>query len=92
MQKMIRPVRPTSLLAFAEVLENLGERQVQVLKAIDQIEPCNNLMISEHLNLPINSVTPRVYELKNMGLVKEFKVDKCPYTGRTTIFLVRVKK
>jgi len=52
----------TSLLAYAEVLENLNERQIQVLKAIDKIEPCNNLMISKYSGLPINSVTPRTNE------------------------------
>jgi len=29
-------VQKTSLLAYAEVLENLGERQMQVLKAIEE--------------------------------------------------------
>jgi predicted transcriptional regulator len=85
-------MKETSLLAYAEVLENLNERQIQVLKAIDKIEPCNNLMISKYLNLPINSITPRTNELFKKRLIKENKKDKCPITKRTTIFYERIKK
>jgi DNA-binding MarR family transcriptional regulator len=82
----------TSLLAYAEVLENLNERQIQVLKAIDKIEPCNNLMISKYSGLPINSVTPRTNELNKKGLIREFKKGICPITKRTTIFYERIRK
>lgn len=88
----LQGLRTTSLLAYYEALENLGTRQLEVLKAIDKIEPCNNLMISQYTKLSINSVTPRVYELKKKGLIKESKIDICPITGRKTIFYVRVKK
>lgn len=88
----LQGLRTTSLLAYYEALENLGTRQLEVLKAIDKIEPCNNLMISKYTGLPINSVTPRVHELKKKGLIKELKVDLCPITQRKTIFYVRVKK
>lgn len=88
----LQGLRTTSLLAYYEALENLGARQLEVLKAINEIEPCNNLMISKYTGLPINSVTPRVYELKKKGLIKELKIDICPITGRKTIFYVRVKK
>lgn len=85
-------VQKTSLLAYAEVLENLGERQMQVLKAIEELVICNNLMISKHLNLPINSVTPRVRELRGKRLVREFKKGECPITGKMTMFWTRIKK
>jgi len=88
----LQGLRTTSLLAFVEVLGNLGQRQLQVLKTIDEIEPCNNLMISNRLNLPINSITPRVHELKRKGLIKEEKIDVCPFTRRKTVFYVRVRK
>lgn len=88
----LQGLRTTSLLAYYEALENLGTRQLEILKAINEIEPCNNLMISQYTKLPINSVTPRVYELKKKGLIKELKIDICPITGRKTIFYVRVKK
>jgi predicted transcriptional regulator len=85
-------MRETSILAYAEVLENLSERQLQVLKAIDKIEPTNNLMISKYLNLPINTITPRTNELNKKGLIKEFKKGICPITKRTTIFYERIRK
>jgi len=88
----LQGLRTTSLLAYAEALENLGARQKQILKTIDKIEPCNNLMISRYTGLPINSVTPRVYELKRKGLIKELKVGECPITKRRTLFYVRVRK
>ena len=85
-------IQLTSLMAFADVLENLGERQLQVLKTIDKIEPCNNLMISDYLNLPINSITPRVKELRGKRLVIKSHVGKCPITNRPTIFWRRIRK
>jgi len=88
----LQGLRTTSLLAYAKALENLGERQMQVLVVIDKLEPCNNLMISNSSGLPINTVTPRVNELKKKGLIKEDKIDVCPFTGRKTIFYKRVKK
>ena len=79
-------VTETSLLAYGEVLENLGERQAMVYNTIKNLKEANNLMISKHLNLPINSITPRVVELRALKLVGVAKEDKCPITNRKTIF------
>jgi len=91
-ETMLQPVRPTSLLAFADALEHIGLRQRQVLIAIDSLEPCNNFQISQHLNLPINVITPRCQELRKMGLVKESHIGIDSTTKRKTIFFVRIKK
>lgn len=88
----LQKVRGTSLLAYVEVLEDLGNRQMEVLKAIDRLEPCNNLMISRDLNLPINCITGRSNELKKKGLIKEDHLGICPITKRKTIFFIRVRK
>lgn len=85
-------IQLTSLMAFAEVLENLGERQLQVLKALNEIEPANNLMISNYLNLPINSICPRVKELRGKRLVIKSHIEKCPITSRATIFWRRIRR
>ena len=45
--KQIKPSRATSLFAFAEILENLGERQLEVFKAIDKIETCCDFDIAD---------------------------------------------
>lgn len=84
-------MRVTSLLAFSEVLENIGTRQMQIFKCIKEIEPCSNLQISKYLCLPINSCVPRCLELRKMGLVVMDRVDKCEYTGRKVTYW-RVKR
>jgi len=78
-------VRPTSLLAYAEVLEDLGERQIKVYKTIREFGSggCNNKMISKKLKLPINSITGRVNELRKMGIVLHYKKDICPISLET---------
>ena len=84
-------MRATSLTAFADILENIGERQMQVLKAFRKIQPASNLMISKYLGLPINSITPRVKELREYGIVIQDKVDTCEFTKRKVTYW-RIKK
>lgn len=87
----IKPVRETSLLAYEHALETLGERQLQVLLAIDKIGPCCDFDIAENLNKPINTITPRRNELEKLKLIKESHKGKSP-TGRQAIFWKRIKK
>lgn len=88
----IHPVRQTSLLAYVNALENLGQKQFTVLKAIDSLGVCNDKQIADYLNWPINRITPRRLELRKMGLIKEIDVRKDSDTGRKTIFYGRIKK
>ena len=74
------------MISFYEVLNNLGERQLQILKAIKKLQPCNNLQISKFLSLPINSVTPRCLELRTKGIVRLHHTSACPVTGRSSRF------
>ena len=85
-------MRDTSILAYYSVLESLGERQMEVLKAIDKIAPCSDLDISEYLGKPINTITPRRNELVYMGMVKESYTDISKQTGRRVIFWERIKR
>ena len=78
--------KPTSLLAYSEILEDLGWRQRQVYEVIRRLKSCNNLTISRELNLPINSITPRVKELRDFGVVRQHRKDNCEETGRLVIF------
>ena len=64
-------LRNTSLFAYVEILENLGERQLEVLKTIDMLKSCCDFQIAEHLEKPINTITPRRNELLHMNLIKE---------------------
>lgn len=79
-------VTETSLLAYAEVLQNLGERQVIVYRALLDLKKASNTMISEHLDIPINCITPRVNELRKKKVVMKAKKDVCPITGKTVYF------
>lgn len=86
MTKKMYNIRETSLLAYANVLENLGERQRVVYKAILDLQEANNTMLSEHLNIPINCVTPRVNELRKRGVVRQAFKGICPITKKMTLF------
>ena len=83
---MKQKVKDTSLQAYAEVLENLGERQLEVYKALYDLKEANNTMISNHLHLSINNICPRINELRSYGIVRQSKKDICPYTKKLTIF------
>lgn len=63
-------VRETSLLSyFGEVVQNLGNRQETVFSLLSVRGPMSNAEIAEQLGWPINSVTPRVNELRKLGRV-----------------------
>ena len=79
-------IQQTSLEAFKEVRQNLGERQKQVYECLKLIQPATNFMISRNLNIPINSVTPRVKELRDKKLVGVDFVDADLFTGRKAIY------
>lgn len=65
-------VSETSLLSYYSFDEiDLGARQDVVAKALKQHGPMSNKQISVTLNWPINCITPRVKELREMGMVAE---------------------
>ncbi len=78
-------IQQTSLESYNK-LTDLNLRQKEVLDALKQLGEANNLMISKKVELPINMVTPRVFELRGKGLIEESYKDKCPVTKKTTIF------
>ncbi len=86
MSKKKHKIKITSLLSYADVLENLGDRQTEVYRTILKLRSCNSTMISQHLKLPINCVVPRVNELRKYSIVMEDKKARCPYTKKLTIF------
>lgn len=79
-------IQQTSLFSYVSIKPGLGERQRQVLEALKVLGEANNLMIAKKLGLPINMVTPRVFELRKMGAIVESYRDFCPYTKHMTIF------
>ncbi len=84
-------IQQTSLEAYEEVRKNLGTKQTMVYNALKEMKEANNQMISVFLNIPINSVTPRVKELREKRLVGVAFVGPDLNTGRQTIYWRVVK-
>ena len=64
-------IQQTSLLAYREIVDGkLGRNQKLVLEALEEIAPASNKQIAAHMNWPINSVTPRMLELRGQKLNK----------------------
>lgn len=79
-------IQQTSLESYKEVMENLGERQIEVYQALKRMGQATNAMISRYLILPINCITPRIFELRKLGFVAISRIDFCQVTGRKAIY------
>lgn len=79
-------LQQTSLEAWNNIQHGMGQRQLQVYLALKEMKEATNAMLSQRLQLPINCITPRTLELRQIGLVIESYRDKCPVTGRSAIF------
>lgn len=84
-------VSQTSLWSYFDIVNNtesMCERQKLVFNCIKSfndknIKP-NNREISDTLFIPINTVTPRVKELRVLGLVRINGIKPDFVTGKTT--------
>lgn len=63
-------IAETSSSAYQKIKPSLGARQQEVYEAISDMGVATNEMVAEYLNLPINSVTGRVTELKRFGMLE----------------------
>ncbi|WP_083266913.1 winged helix-turn-helix domain-containing protein [Mycolicibacterium porcinum] len=82
-------VRSTSRKAFSrEVAPSIGDKQLKLLVALQMNggKPMCNQEVAEALNWPINSVTPRMNELVEMGKVEEKYRGIYAKTNRRVIF------
>lgn len=75
-------VRDTSLDAYQSIRHQLGEKQQQVLSVFSPVNTFTNMELAQYLGWSINRVTPRVYELREKGLLKEDEKRICSVTGR----------
>ena len=78
-------IQQTSLEAYEEVKPALGLKQLQVLKIFQQSWSAGgltNMEVADILNWSINRITPRVYELRKVGLLMEERIRICSITGR----------
>ena len=62
-------IQDTSLETYKVLIPELGIRQQQIYDIITKHNNVSNLDLSRISKLPINSVTPRVKELRDKGLV-----------------------
>jgi len=79
-------IQETSRLVFEEVKYNLGDKQKVVYNALKCLKTANNQMIGRKLGWQINSVTPRVKELREKKLVGVAFQGPDLNTGRKTIY------
>lgn len=63
-------MQPTSIAAFESIKDDLGHKQTLVLETLKIAEVASNKDLSNLLGWPINTITPRVLELRNMGIVE----------------------
>jgi DNA-binding MarR family transcriptional regulator len=82
---VIGMIQQTSLVSWNEI--NLagvvGKQQAIIFTAIKQLNEATNKEIAAYTKLEINSVTPRVYELRAKGLVTRCNKRSCNISGRT---------
>lgn len=81
-------VQQTSLDAYHSLIEveALGTKQQEVLQAIQREGPLPNRLLAERLGWPVNTVTPRVLELREMGLIKFSHKETPPGCTRSAIY------
>jgi len=78
-------IQQTSLEAFNEAKKGMNEHQTQIFAVIVANSGISNHEISKKMGWEINSVTPRVLELRKMGLVKQAGIKQDQSTGRNVI-------
>lgn len=84
-KKFKTKIKITSLKAYADVLETLGERQMLVYRKLRELKHASNFKLSKELNLPINRIVPRIKELRDLGVVMQYKKEICPETNKLVI-------
>jgi DNA-binding MarR family transcriptional regulator len=77
-------IQQTTLEAWNSIQANMNKRQAEVYAAIRVMGGATNLQVSRFLGLPINSVTPRVQELRKLGEIQEGEIV-IQETGRSAI-------
>lgn len=79
-------LQQTSLFAYYnDVKPTLGHRQKTIYEALGKRDNFTNCEMATYLDWPINTVVPRVSELRKMGLVRMAGIRKCNITGRKVI-------
>jgi predicted transcriptional regulator len=75
-------MQQTSLSAYEQIKDKLGEKQLRVVEVLRHFKNASNMEIASALEWSINRVTPRVLELRNMGLIEPVGLRTCMVTGK----------
>jgi predicted transcriptional regulator len=69
-------IQDTSLDAYLQILPHLGDSQKEIFRfmMLNRDRDFTNKQLAWELGKPINTVTPRVLELRKMGLLVKSKV------------------
>lgn len=81
-------VRESSKEAYRDIQSRIGDQQQLIVdQLLEWDHPANLRMLAEALDMPSSTVSGRVNELKDEGILVELdgKAD-CPYTGRKTLW------
>lgn len=82
----MKHIQETSLLAYNNYTKpHLAETQQAVFQALLTRESFTNNELAHYMDWPINSVTPRIFELRKMGKVVAVIKRPCAISGRTAI-------
>ena len=84
-ESMKTNVQDTSLKAYKEIEITLGFKQIQVLYAFNDNKYYTNSELADKLGWSVNTVTPRVFELRAKNRLEKKYKRKCRITGRTAI-------
>jgi len=79
-------IRATSVESFYHVLETIGDKQLECLKAIRKLGVCSDRQIKDYLHWEINQTTARRNELLHMGIIIKYKEGISEKTKRKVIF------
>ena len=77
-------VQPTSIEAYHSIKDTLSKSQADVLEALIRLGPSTNRYLSKCIGKEINTVTPRIKELRDRKLVKQTGTT-IDITGRRAI-------
>ena len=78
-------IQSTSVDSFKQIIPKISSRQNQIMYILRTYGSLCNREICEIARLPINSVTPRVKELRDLNLVVKKDVKKDIVTDRNVI-------
>jgi len=74
-------IRETSREAYKNIKPKINKLQREVFDALQMKAQATNAELAEHLGWSINRITPRIFELRTLGLVVPVIKRRCFATG-----------